>query len=195
MENQTVVKKNIPYMLGYIVGPILLVAVCYWIGYTFFRDGGTGAVVMFMGAPLLAVAWYCLAGRFIYKSGVKKLRAEMERQGLTCNYTFNGRGCTVVVDSKCGQVGLVFFWNPTSLFIIPASRIDKVWVDDGRHGSGFMEGSSQVSFLFLVDGVTVRVYTFTSNKRWRMDSEYILTGISKADAMAEVLTAAQGRIS
>ncbi len=187
METGKVEKKNIPYMLGYIAGPLLLVAVSCWIGYIFFHDGGIGAVVTFLGMPILAVLWYCLAGRLIYKSGVRKLKAEMEGEDL---YTFNGRGSTVIVDVERSQVGLVFFWNPMAVFIIPANRIDKVWVDDGRHGAGFMEGSSQVSFLFRVDGVTVRVYTFTSNKRWRMDSDYILTGISKADAMAEVLTTA-----
>ena len=56
-----------------------------------------------------------------------------------------------------------------------------------------MEGSSRVSFLFSIDGVRIRVNTFTSNKRWRMDSEYILTGISKADLMVEILETAKSR--
>ena len=58
---------------------------------------------------------------------------------------------------------------------------------------GPLAGSSRVSFLFTIDGVRIRVNTFTSNKRWRMDSDYILTGISKADMMAEVLEEAKGR--
>lgn len=189
-------KKNMGYLLGYILGPIALVAVCYFIGYTFFPDGGYGAVACFMGAPILAVAWYILAGRMFYKSGVKKLETAMDAQGLTRNQTFSGRGCTVVVDLNKGMLGLAFFWNPAQQYIIPASRITKAWVDDGCHGAGVMKGSSQVSFLFTVDGaVTVRVYTFTSNRRWRMDSDYILTGISKADKMVEVLEAAKGSVN
>ncbi len=66
-----------------------------------------------------------------------------------------------------------------------------VKVDDGKHGSGFMEGSSQVSFLFTVDDVRVRVYTFRSNQRFRMDDKYILTGISKADVMLKSLNEAR----
>ena len=50
-----------------------------------------------------------------------------------------------------------------------------------------MEGSGRVSFLFDVDGVKIRVNTFTSNQRWRMDSNYILTAISKADMMVKIL--------
>lgn len=81
-----------------------------------------------------------------------------------------------------------------TIFVFPVSRISKAWVDDGRHGIGFMEGSSRVSFLLLVDDVKVRVNTFTSNKRWRMDSKYILTGISKADMMIKVLEAAGAKV-
>jgi len=193
---EKVQKKNMGYLLGYILGPIALVAAAYFIGATVFADGGYGAVICFLGTPLLATAWYILAGRRFYKAGVKKLEHAMDEQGLTRNQTFSGRGCTVIVDLNKGMLGLAFFWNPFQQYIIPASRITKAWVDDGCHGAGFMKGSSQVSFLFTVDGtVTARVYTFTSNRRWRMDSDYILTGISKADKMVEVLETAKGRVN
>lgn len=58
---------------------------------------------------------------------------------------------------------------------------------------GILEGSSRVSFLFIIDGVQIRVNTFTSNQRWRMDSDYILTGISKADMMVEILNTARDK--
>ncbi len=49
-----------------------------------------------------------------------------------------------------------------------------------------MEGSSRVSFLFTIDqNIDVRVDTFTSNQRFRMDDKHILTGISKADLMVK----------
>ncbi len=191
---ERVQKKNIGYLLGYILGPIALAAVCFVIGNIFFPDGGTGAVVCFMVPPFLALAWYIFAGKAFYKSGVKKLESAMDAQGLTRNQTFEGRGCTVIVDLGKGVLGLVFFWNPFRQYILPASRITKTRVDDGCHGAGVMQGSSQVSFLFTVDDVTVRVNTFTSNRRWRMDSDYILTGVSKADKMVEVLEAAKGRV-
>ena len=190
---EKVQKRNMGYMLGYILGPVALVAVCYFIGYTFFREGGSGAVVCFMVPPFVALGWYILAGKAFYKAGVKKLEAAMDAQGLTRNQTFHGNGCTVVVDLGKGVLGLVFFWNPFKQYILPAGRIGKTRVDDGCHGAGVLKGSSQVSFLFSVDDVWVRVYTFSSNRRWRMDSDYILTGISKADKMVEVLEAAKSR--
>ena len=193
MKTEKVQKTNWGYLLGYILGPILLLVVGGLVGYYVFADGGTGAVVCFMGAPILVFAWYMVAGRAFYKMGVKKMEQAMDAQGLVRNQTFNGRGCTVCVDLNKGMLGLAFFWNPFKPYIIPASRVVKAWVDDGGHGSGIMRGSSQVSFLFQLDEVKVRVYTFTSNRRWRMDSDYILTGISKADKMVEVLESAKSK--
>ena len=54
-----------------------------------------------------------------------------------------------------------------------------------------MEGSSRVSFLFILDGIKIRVDTFTSNQRFRMDSNYILTGISKADMVVKTIEEAR----
>ncbi len=99
----------------------------------------------------------------------------------------------MIIDETDGSVGLIFFWNPFQTYVFPASRIQKAWVDDGRGGKGFLEGSSRVSFLFLVDGIKIRVDTFTSNQRWRMDSDYILTGISKADVVVQALNEARRR--
>lgn len=194
MEEKKVKKINVGYLLGLVLGPVAVVALFYLIGYLFFKDGGYGAVVCFMVPPMAAIAWYIFAGRQFYKSGVKKLERAMDEQGLARNQTFNGRGCTVCLDMDRGMVGLAFFWNPFTYYILPASRIGKTWVDDGCMGAGVMKGSSQVSFLFQVDDVKVRVYTFSSNRRWRMDSDYILTGISKADLMVEAIESAKGRV-
>ena len=115
------------------------------------------------------------------------------RSGFLPNHTFDSDICTVVVDVEHGKIALIFFWNPFQNYVLPASRISKIWTDDGKTGMGPLTGSSRVSFLFTVDDIRIRVNTFTSNKRWRMDSDYILTGISKADMMAGVLTEAKER--
>ncbi len=87
------------------------------------------------------------------------------------------------------------FWNPFEPYIVSANRVTKTWVDDGKSGFGIFEGSGRVSFLFTIDDTKIRVNTFTSNTRWRMDSEYILTGISKADMMVEVLENARKKVN
>ena len=55
-------------------------------------------------------------------------------------------------------------------------------------------GSREVSFLFLVDGVKVKVPTFFSNQRYAMNSKEILTGISKADVMVGLLNKVRGQV-
>lgn len=186
---------NVPYLLGYILLPIVICAISYGIGYAFFKDGGSGAVICFMVPPMLAFVWWALGGSILFKKRYKKFESELDASGFKRNHTFYGKGKTVFIDTEKGQIGLVFFWNPTKTYTIPASRIERAWVDDGRSGAGIMEGSGRVSFLFLVDGVKVRVDTFTSNQRFRMDSDYILTGISKADMMVKMIEEAKKKSS
>lgn len=190
MESKKIQKINVLYLLAYIFVPIAICAICFLISYLFFPIGNM-AVILLMGPSTLSLLWWIFGGKLIYKQKQKKMEKELDQKGFVRNHTFQSDGCVVMVDVAHGGIALLFFWNPFQPFILPANRISKVWVDDGRGGKGFMEGSSRVSFLFQVDGVKIRVNTFTSNKRWRMDSDYILTGISKADVMAEVLETAR----
>ncbi len=192
MENEKIKKINVLYLLAYIFVPILVCALCFWISALYFPKGNM-AVILIMGPSFLSVMWWILAGRIIYKQNQKKLEKELEQSGFERNHTFYGRGSMVVVDIVNGKIAILFFWNPFQSFVLPASRITKTWVDDGRSGSGFLEGSSRVSFLFNIDSVKIRVDTFTSNQRWRMDSNYILNGISKADMMVNVLETARSK--
>lgn len=192
MENKKIEKRNLPYMLSYILVPALIITICWLLCSTVFTKGNM-AVVIGLCIPFLCILWWIFAGGLIYSQKQKKLVRELDQRGFVRNQTFHGRGNYVVVDVEHGQIAILFFWNPFHTYVLPAGRIEKAWVDDGKGGVGFMEGSSRVSFLFSMDGVRIRVNTFTSNKRWRMDSEYILTGISKADLMVEVLETAKSR--
>lgn len=190
METIQVKRYNMVYLLAYIFVPVLVTVVCFLAGY--FADAlGLLAVVLYMGSVGLAALWWILAGRLIYRSKKKKLERELDESGFVRSHTFYSSGCMVVVDVVHGSIALQFFWNPFQSYVLPASRIERAWVNDGRGGKGFLEGSSRVSFLFLVDGVKIKVDTFTSNKRWRMDSDYIRTGISKAQMMVNVLEEAK----
>jgi len=191
MENKNVKKINLVYLLSYIFVPIIICAISFTLGSIFCPDGGNMAVVLFMVPPILSFIWWCFAGRLIYKKTRKKLEKQLDDNGFIRNQTFYGSGCTVVVDTENGNIAMAFFWNPKETYILPASRITKAWVDDGKSGVGVFEGSGRVSFLFTIDKIKIRVNTFTSNQRFRMDSEYILTGISKADMMVEILETAR----
>lgn len=190
MENQKVKKINFIYLIGYIIVPILICALCFFVSALYFPKGNM-AVILIMGPSILSFLWWVSAGKIIYNRATKKLEKQLDESGFKRNNTFYGDGLTVVVDTENGKIAIASFWNPFETFVLPASRITKAWVDDGKSGVGIFEGSGRVSFLFTIDNVKVRVNTFTSNTRWRMDSEQILTGISKADMMVEVLETAR----
>lgn len=191
MEEKKIKKINVLYMLGYIFVPIIICAICFTLSALFFPKG-TMAVILLMGPSFLSVFWWIFAGSFIYKKKRKEFEKQLDEEKFNRDQTFYGKGSTVIVDIKQGKIGLICFWNPFESFILPANRINKAWVDDGKCGAGFMAGSSRVSFLFTVDNIKVRVNTFTSNQRFRMDSDYILTAISKADMMVQVIEEAKG---
>ncbi len=184
-------KVNLLYLLGYIFVPIIICALGYALCYFCFRDGGTGAVLTTMVPSILAVVWWIFGGSLIFRKKTKELEQRFNAEGYKRNQTFYGRGKTVVLDIEKGMLGICFFWNPCQTYILPATRVEKAWVDDGKMGSGFMEGSSRVSFLFTIDGIKVRVDTFASNQRFRMDDKRILTGISKADMMVQNINEAK----
>ncbi len=186
MEYETIKKANLHYILGYIFAPMFICAICFWLSAQFFPDG-TMAAILLLGPSFLSIVWWILGGQILYKQAQKKLIAELDQMGFKRNHTFYGSSNMVAIDVTNGKIALLFFWNPFQNFVISASRVSRAWVDDGKSGSGFMEGSGRVSFLFDVDGVKIRVNTFTSNQRWRMDSNYILTAISKADMMVKIL--------
>lgn len=180
-------KINWLYLLLNIVGPVVFMIGMTALGLAFPQQIGVFFSIIGFGGAML---WWCFLGHKFYEKSRDAQIAKLEESGFVCNHTFNADGCTLIVDLVNGQVALIFRWNPGKAYVRPASALSNVYVDDGRGGAGFMEGSSRVSFLFLVDGMKIRVNTFSSNKRWRMDSDYILTGISKADVMVEALTAA-----
>ncbi len=190
METKKVKRYNGVYLLAYICIPAFVTGVCFLTAYLT-SAVGIMAVLLIMGPSTLSALWWIFGGRMIFKAKKKKLERELDEAGFSRSHTFHSTGCMVVADVVHGSIALQFFWNPSESYVLPASRISRIWVDDGRGGKGFLEGSSRVSFLFVVDGVKIRVDTFTSNKRWRMESEYIQTGLSKADGMAKALEEAR----
>lgn len=190
MQNEKIKKVNIMYLLGYILIPIVICAICFTIGVFFFPKG-TMAVILFLCPSFLAIMWWVFGGKILYKKKRKEFEKKLDATGFKRNQTFYADGSMIVVDIENGKIGYLSFWNPQKSYVIPASRVTNIWVDNGKSGAGILAGSSRVSFLFIVDDVKVRINTFVSNQRWRMDSDYILTGISKADMMAKVLEEAK----
>lgn len=188
MENTEKFQKiNWLYLILNAAGPAVFMVALTALGVALPEQAGIFCAIIGFGGAIL---WWSLLSHKQYEKMRDTRIEELKAQGFTCNHTFNADGSTLIVDLAHGQVALFFRWNPGKIYVRPASALTNVRVDDGRSGAGPLAGSSRVSFLFTVEGINVRVNTFTSNRRWRMDSDYILTGISKADMMVETLTAA-----
>ncbi len=135
----------------------------------------------------LCVLWWKLGVRAIFRLCLDGVERDLEQRGFRCAHVFTGRECAVLIDEKAGRLALLFKWNPFRPYVFSAKRVTKVWVEEGQRGRGVMEGTRRVSFLFTVAGSKVRVNTFSSSRRWKMDSDNVLTGISMADMMADLL--------
>lgn len=186
-DNEKFQKINPGYLLLNFLAPIAVLILGMTISM-FLPD--TAGLLVCVVAVIAAVLWWTILSRKYYDRIKAKTLAGLEQSGFTPNHTFDAEGCTMAVDLGHGKIAFLFRWNPTRAYTRPASALSNVRVDDGCHGAGFMAGSSRVSFLFTIDGSTMRVNTFTSNRRWKMNSEYITTGVQKAEAMVEALIAA-----
>ncbi len=191
METNEKVKRINPlFAIGYICLPIAVYLIISALAVALVHNSGVGTIVIIIGAALV-VLWFSVLGRKFYKSKVKQFESELGNMNFKRNQTFNGKGETVIVDIADGKVAVIFFWNPFKKYIVSASKIEKAWVEDGRTGSGMLEGSQRVRFCFILDGARINVNTFISNNRYKMTDNYILDGISKADLMVEVLNNAK----
>lgn len=191
MKEETSIKKvNIGYLLPYLLVPAAVLVAVIVFGIKFINSG-ISMLILILSALLFGFLWYYFGGKKLYNKRKTKMFEELEAAGFARNHTFHGDECVLAVDINRKNIALLFRWNPLRYYVLPADRITKAWVNDGRSGKGLLEGSSNVSFLFMIDRFKVQIRTFYSNQRYRMDSDEILTGISKADMMVEVIEAAR----
>ncbi len=186
METQKIQKVNPLYLLANIFIPILALVLVSVLGVLLIPNSGVASVII-MVVLFASIIWWSIGIGKVYEKKREAKLKELDAKGFTRNHTFNADGCTVAVDAVHGSIAMVFKWNPSQCFVIPANRVGKMWVDDGKSPLG---GTSRVSFLFMVDEMKIRVNTFTSNKVWSMKSNYVLEALSKADMMIETLKAA-----
>lgn len=191
METQKIQKVNPLYLLANIFIPIIAIVLGIVL-VAVIPNSGVGTVII-MVVLFASIIWWSIGIGKVYEKKREVKLKELDGKGFVRNHTFNADGCTVAVDAVHGSIAMVFKWNPSQCFVIPANRVGKMWVDDGKTPLG---GTSRVSFLFMVDEMKIRVNTFTSNKVWNMKSNYVLEALSKADMMIETLktayNAAQG---
>ena len=208
MERERIWKVNAIYLLAAVLVPAALVVITarqYWRLPEGWEPGlllqlppelpvqwpPEKAVLLPIVVLILCFLWWEFGVRGIYRVCLDGLERDLEKKGFRQDWSFTGRGCAVMLDEDAGRVALLFEWSPFRPYVFSAERIDRVWVEDGQRGNGVMRGSKRVSFLFTVGRSKVRVNTFSSNRRWKMDSDHILYAISTADMMADAIEEAR----
>lgn len=184
MEQEKIKKVNVPYLLACIFAPILAIVLATVVGVMLLPPNIASIIIMLF--LVAAIFWWAIGVSKVHEKKKEEKLKELDSKGFVRNHTFNSDSCTVAVDVEHGKIALIFKWNPTQCFVMPANKITKMWVDDGKSPLG---GTSRVSFLFIVDGIKIRVNTFISNKIWSMKSSQVLEALSKADMMVETLRA------
>ena len=183
MKNQKIVRYNIIYM---VLVHLIPIALCI------------GVFALRLSEPVsitLALACFGLlifGERIIFWFKQKSVEKELNALGFSKNYTFSASSSILYIDINNGNIAMACRWNPFKLFVVSAKNITEAKTEDCRSGKGMMEGTNAVRFMFKIDGKKYRVYTFRSNKqRYAMNSQEVLTGISKADSAVEYLLQAQ----
>ncbi|MCM1048364.1 MAG: hypothetical protein NC433_08060 [Clostridiales bacterium] len=184
MEPQKIKKTSVPYLLACIFIPILATVLITFIGILFLTSEIASALMMV--SMTASIFWWVLGIKKVYEKKKEEKLKELDTTGFNRNHTFNSDNCAVAIDIANGKIAMIFKWNPSQLYVLPANRITKLWVDDGKK----IGGTSRVSFLFIIDGIKIRVNTFISNKIWSMKSNNVLEAISKADMMVAALRSA-----
>ena len=108
MESQKIKKINFGYLLGYILIPIIICAICFTIGALFFPEG-TMAVILYMVPVFVSVIWWVFGGNFIFKKKRNLFEAKLDQEGFKRNQTFYADGSMIVVDIENGKIGALFF--------------------------------------------------------------------------------------
>lgn len=193
MKSDRVKKTNYVYVLAYVLAPAALAVLGVWAGRAFLWADSEWVRLCDMVPPLLAIIWWACGGRMVFHAAQRVLLKKLDQAGVDRRQIFFSDGCVVAMDMEQAKLAILLFWNPFALYLLPASRVTRAWADDGVGGPGFLRGTNRVSFVFEVDGVQIRVSTFVSNQRWRMDDDRVLEGISKADQWVQVLDQARMR--
>lgn len=169
------------YNYGYMIGIPLVLVMLVILGVT------VKGLAMCMLVGLVGFILFFLINGVIYKITLRKMSKQLE--GMEISQVFSGANSRMAIDTENNKIVLTFAWNPLKIYTMQLSNITSAKTCDYKSGSGIFEGTMRVAFIFEIDGIKVVINTFIAQgQKFGMDSNEVLTGIAKADAMVEILT-------
>lgn len=144
----------------------------------------------FFGMGIYVFAMYFTFRNDISNKIMKKTVAKHEaEQGFMNSATFTSYKAIVKIDVTTGRFAYVAWMNPWEFQVFSFAEVEKI---ESGYRPGPFGGTNYIYFDFYYKGKRVRIPTFVAiHGMFRMDSQQVLDGISKADAYAELLKQAK----
>lgn len=175
-----------------VVFAVIDVAVCMIAGIIFSVIMGNESVIASgLSNGVAFVVIMAVPSLFLFNSifsRVAKRTMKKLDDTFLCASTFHSGTATLKIDIIHGRIAYVSSLNPFDLQVISAAQIEDICSD---YDKGPLGGTRYVYFQFNYNNKRVRIPTFTSRQTYSLQSGYVMTGLSKADAYAGYLKQAK----
>lgn len=176
-------KKNILYMAAWAAAAVLLVV----LALALFLATGSDIMLLVCTAIFMADI-FCIP---MLKTKVMQKKAAQLAKDFPRQLTFEAHDGIFYFDSEKGRAAVVWRNNPFSLQTIDLTKVSGIEVKDGRQ----FRGTMRVWCQFLLNGEKIRIHTLwvSGNRQLGMQHPKVVSAISKAEQLAEVLTEARAK--
>lgn len=176
-------KKNILYMAAWAAAAVLLVV----LALALFLATGSDIMLLVCTAIFMADI-FCIP---MLKTKVMQKKAAQLAKDFPRQLTFEAHDGIFYFDSEKGRAAVVWRNNPFSLQTIDLTKVSGIEVKDGRQ----FRGTMRVWCQFLLNGEKIRIHTLwvSGNRQLGMQHPKVVSAISKAEQLAEVLSEARAK--
>ncbi len=171
---QKVSKFNIIYFSTIVLLPLLLSVALIFAGWYYW------ILELLITGGVIFLLYHCFGFGIIAKIQRRINEKKLNEMGFVQNYAYNEKTSNLYIDVNSGKIAMFFFFNPQIQFVEPES-LSNFKVRDFKSGVGVFAGTKCVAFDFKIENHRFRFRTFTSNARWKMDSNYVVDAIEEAE--------------
>lgn len=155
-------KVSIPYILVYILVAVVIYSVIFIaIVPSAFADSNSSHSILLSFLPLIAILtailWLVLVPIFAPALFRKYASRKLAKSGFKIDRTYKTFPYTLMIDINGGKLAMLFPFSPITASVVPASCIERIWVDDGRT---INNTSKNVAVQFNIGNESTRFNTY-----------------------------------
>ncbi len=172
--NQKVSRFNIIYFSLFVLLPLIIYSAMIFAGWYYW------ILELLIAGGIVFLLYNLFAYKIISKIQRYTNEKQLNDMGFIQNFAYNEKTSNLYIDLNTSRVAMFFFFNPKLQFVSP-EVFSKFKIRDFKSGVGVFAGTKNVAFDFKIEDSRFRFYTFTSNARWKMTSNYVVDAISEAE--------------